>query len=168
MRVSTNPFSFSAALVVTVMLLFAACKKEDTYLYEVNPVNVQTAGSQKTNVKTTTEFISIAYTDLFAKSIAQADLMKLNTVYVAFGDKKLIEDRIIRNFLTKPGVQIPTLPSVNGDTAAFVTKTYRKFYNRDPDAFEAYYLKEQIRLNTAMTPLVIYYTFMTSDEYRYY
>jgi hypothetical protein len=94
--------------------------------------------------------------------------VQLSTVYLAFGDKKLIEDRILLNMLSQPNVQIPSVPHVNGDTTQFIVNTYKKLYNRDPDAFEKYYLKEQIRLNTAMTPRVIYYALMTADEYRYY
>ncbi|MBL7748140.1 MAG: hypothetical protein JNM19_11965 [Chitinophagaceae bacterium] len=148
--------------------LFTACEKEVEYLYEVNPVTVSSAGSGKSNAKSTTEFLTIAWADLFGTQIPQQELIQLNTVYQAFGDKKLIEDRILLNFLTRPGVQIPALPHVNGDTLQFIVSTYKKLYNRSPDAFEQYYMKEQIRLNAAMSPRVIWYALMTADEYRYY
>jgi len=149
-----------------LIVFYTSCKKDDDYIYQLQNVNVKQAGAEKVNSKNTTEFISIAYSDLFGFSISQVDLVKLNTVYSAFGDKKLIEDRIIRNFLNKGGLQIPlTIPS---DTSAFVISTYKKFYNREPNAFEAYYLKQQIKLNASLKPLVIYYSLMTSDEYRYY
>ncbi|CAN5596861.1 hypothetical protein BH11BAC2_BH11BAC2_05190 [soil metagenome] len=155
-------------LIGMCALLFSSCKKEDDFSYGLNDVNVNQPGANKTTAKTTTEFISIAYADLFGSTISQSNLVKLNTAYNSFGDKKLIEDRIIRNFLNDTNLVFPTVPAVNGDTGVFISNTYKKFYNREANAFEVYYLKEQIRLNIAMNPLTIYYALMTSDEYRYY
>lgn len=153
---------------VICSLLFTACEKEVDYLYEVNPVAVQSPGSIKSNAKSTVEFLTIAWADLFGTQIPQQELSKLNTVYVAFGDKKMIEDRILLNFLSKSGVQIPAQTNVAGDTVLYINNTYKKLFNRDANAFEQYYLKEQIRLNASMTSKVIWYALMTSNEYRYY
>ncbi len=160
-------------LVFLLMLLmtgclFVACEKETAYLYEVNTVSVQQSGSIKSNAKSTTEFITIAWADLFGAQIPQQELVKLNTVYSAFGDKKLMEDRILLNMLNKPGNLIPAAPHVNGDTLFFIQNTYKKLYNRDPDAFETFYLKEQIRLNPTISATLLWYALMSSDEYRYY
>lgn len=150
-----------------VLFLFS-CEKEKDYIYEVSPVTLQPSGSTKNNAKSTVEFVTIAWADLFGTQIPQQELVKLNTVYSAFGDKKLMEDRILLNLLNKPGILVPTATNVNGDTLKFIQNTYKKLYNRDPDAFEQYYLKEQIRLNSAMTATVIWYALMSADEYRYY
>lgn len=160
--------AFVLIATAAFVLVASSCEKETDYLYEVNPVTVQQNGNGKNNAKTTVEFITIAWADLFGSQIPQQDLVKLNTVYISFGDKKLIEDRIILNLLNRPGVQIPSVTNVNGDTLKFIENTYKKLYNRSPDAFEQYYLKEQIRVNTAMTAVVIWYALMSSDEYRYY
>lgn len=149
-------------------LTLMACQKEKDYIYEVNPVSVSAEGSGKSNRKTTAEFISIAWADFFGTQVPQSELLKLNTVYTAFGDKELIEDRILLNLIARPGVQIPAQVSVNGDTSAFIVSAYQRLYNREPSAFEDHYLKEQIRLNSAMTPKVIWYALMSSEEYRYY
>lgn len=154
--------------ILLMNLAFTACEKEVDYLYEVNPVTVQSPGSIKTNAKSTVEFLTIAWADLFGTQIPQQELSRLNTVYVAFGDKKMIEDRILLNFLSKSGVQIPAQTNVSGDTTLYINNTYKKLFNRDANAFEKYYMKEQIRLNAAMTSKVIWYALMTSDEYRYY
>ncbi len=155
-------------LLVIIIITLVSCKKEKTFLYEVNPVTVQQNGSVKNNVKNTTEFISIAYADLFGTNIPQSALVSLNTLYNAFGDKKMIEDRIILNLINIPGSVIPSQPSVNGDTIQFITNTYKKLYNREAGAFENYYLKETLRMNANVTPVVIYYALMTADEYRFY
>lgn len=165
MRISSIISCLATAVLIAGMF---SCTKEKDFLYEVDDIKVQQANTGKGNLKSNAEFISIAYTDLFGSAINQSDLVKLNRVYSAFGDRKLIEDRIIRNFLNDPSVQVPAVPSVAGDTSQFIINTFKKLYNRVPGAFEEYYLKEQIRLNASMTPVVIYYALMTSDEYRFY
>ncbi|MBL0102549.1 MAG: hypothetical protein IPP51_01485 [Bacteroidetes bacterium] len=147
---------------------FASCTTDKKYEYEVNPVNVSQNDGDKTTAKTTTEFISIAYSDLYGTSISQTKLVNLSVAYASFGDLKVIEERIVRNFLNDPVVIIPAQPSVNGDTSAFVKNCYRKFFNRDPNEFETYHWKELIRTNSSVTPATIYFAMMTSDEYRFY
>jgi hypothetical protein len=159
-------FLIYAALI---LVLIASCKKETSFLYEVDPVSVtQNGGNGKNNVKSTTEFVSIAYADIFGTNISTSYLQDLSTVYNAFGDKKMIEDRIIRAFLNSPSAIIPGSVSVGGDTSVFVVNTYKKLYNRDPNEFEKYYTVQLIRNETYMSAKVIYYALMTSDEYRYY
>ena len=82
-------------LLVSVTLLFTACKKE--YLFGVDDVDVVQNSASKNNVKTTTEFVSIAYSDIYGSTIPQVYLTKLSLAYLAFGDKKLVEDIIIKN-----------------------------------------------------------------------
>lgn len=150
------------------LVLFFSCKKEKQYQYEVDPVNVSDGSGDKPNQKSTIEFISIAYTDLFNTTIPQSKLINLSVAYNSFGDLKVIEDRIIRNLLNTPGVNIPSSVSVNGDTTQFIVNCYRKFYNRDPNELEKFFWKKSIATNTSVTPMIVYYTMMTSDEYRFY
>src|SRR6478672_2151448 len=92
-------------IILLLVLPFAfACKKEtkSSYIYEVEPVSVKKDGGNKQNQKTTTEFISIAYSDIFGSTITNTKLVNLSLAYDAFGDKKFIEDLIIRNYLSTP------------------------------------------------------------------
>src|SRR5689334_8982385 len=125
---------------VACLFLAVACSKEKTYLYEVNPVNVTQQNGVKGTAKSTTEFISIAYADLFGTTISNDDLTKLFTAYSSFGDKKLIEDRIIRQFLDLPGTNIPTSQQMRNDIPTYITNSYKKLFNRNPNEFEKYYL----------------------------
>lgn len=159
---------FKYSLPAAFMLLLFSCTKEKEIVYELNPVSVTQSGGDKSQPKSTAQFVSIAWQDLFGSNIPQSELVKLNTAYTSFGDKKVVEDAIIRNFLNKPGLNVPAVPSVNGDTLAFIRNSYLKFYNREPGVFESHYLREQFRQNTALTPVVFYYALMTSDEYRFY
>lgn len=154
--------------LVIACLAITSCKKDISYVYDVNDSNVSQPGVNKPNVKSTLEFISIAYSDLFGTSIGAGDLTDLSLCYLAFGDKKFIEDLIIRNFLKKPGVIIPTQATMTADVPGFVSATYRKFYNRDPNEFEKWQIVNKINSDATITPELVYYSFMTSDEYRYY
>lgn len=165
-------FAKNSFFVGILLVAFTSCKKEKEkiyeYVYEVKDVNVNQAGVNKPNVKSTVEFISIAYSDLFGTTIDQVNLTNLSLAYIAFGDKKFIEDMIIRNFLNKSGVVIPTKAEMTADVSAFVKATYRKFYNREPNEFEKWQLVNYINSDSNVTPELVYYSFMTSDEYRYY
>lgn len=155
-------------LPLVLILMFLSCSKEKQYQYEVNNVDVSGGTGAKNNQKSTTEFISIAYADLFNTTIPQSKLINLSVAYNSFGDLKVIEDRIIRNLLNTPGANIPASFSVSGDTTQFVVNCYRKFFNRDPNELEKYYWKGLIRTNNNVTPMIVYYSLMTSDEYRFY
>ena len=154
-------------LSILLITLFA-CTTDKKYQYDVNPVTVSQQGGDKTNRKSTTEFISIAYSDLFGTYIPQSKLINLSIAYSSFGDLKVIEERIIKNFLNDSNAVVPSLPSVNGDTSLFIINSYKKFYNREPNEFEKHYWKELIHINVSATPATIYYAMMTSDEYRFY
>jgi hypothetical protein len=159
-----------SALVIFLsgILLFAGCQKEKNIIYEVNDVNVQNPDANKDYVKSLTEFISIAYTDLFGESISQAQLQTLAVPYAGFGDLKLIEELIIKNFLNDPNVNIPTNAEMRENVDQFLFDTYQKFLNRAPNEFELWRLKSMIEENENITPDLVYYSIMTSNEYRYY
>jgi len=149
-------------------MCFSACKKDEIYVYNVNDVNVAKPDANKPNVKSQTEFISIAYSDLFGTQISQGDLVNLQLAYAAFGDLKLIEQLIIKNFLNEPGAQIPTSTEMRADVGQFVEDSYIKFYNRRPNEFEKWHLVNTINDDTQLTPELIWFAMMTSNEYRYY
>jgi hypothetical protein len=153
-------------LIAIIIFLTASCKKD--YVYEVEDVTVSQDDGEKNNVKTTTEFISIVYSDLFSTNIPTNTLVNLQTAYDAFGDKKLIEDRIVRHLLDSSAVQIPVAATMRANIPLFVDETILKFFNRTPDAFEKYFISNIIQSNTDITPVMVYYACLTSDEYRYY
>lgn len=155
----------SAALMLAVV---SGCQKEQNIIYDVNDVNVQQPNAKKDYVKSLTEFISIAYTDLFGQNISQAQLQTLAVPYAGFGDLKLIEELIIKNFLNEPTVIIPTDAQMRANVDQFLLETYQKFLNRYPNEFELWHMKNVIEENEDITPDLVYFAIMTSNEYRYY
>jgi hypothetical protein len=150
------------------LLLGPGCKKEKIYTYEVEDVNVAQPGTAKPNVKSDLEVLSIAYSDLFGTSIPASELEVMAQSYQSFGDKRLVMDMVILNFLNDPNVVIPTDASMRSDIGAFVDGCYRKFYVREPSAFERWFVTDLITQDPGLTPDLIYYAFMTSAEYRFY
>jgi hypothetical protein len=157
-------------LLAAVLALgaFSGCQKEKNIIYDVNDVNVNRPEGNKDYVKSLAEFISIAYTDLFGQNISQAQLQKLAVPYSGFGDLKLIEDMIIKNFLNSPSVVVPSDTDMRANVDQFIADTYQKFFNRNPNEFELWHMKNLIDENADITPELVYYAIMTSNEYRYY
>jgi hypothetical protein len=155
--------------VLIVSLTFSSCKKDKKAIYGINDVNIEQNSANKDHLKSTTEFISIAYSDIFGTVIATDKLSDLSTMYMAFGDKKLIEEMVIKNFLNEPTIQIPTLDRTSESTIQnFVTDGYKKLFNRTPDEYELWFVTDMIQKDTALTAELIYFSFMTANEYRYY
>lgn len=156
------------ACLILLGLLGHSCKKETEYIYGVTDVELNQSDANKPNVKSTNEFISIAYSDIFGATIPHDKLVKLQTAYTAFGDQKLIEQLVIRNFLNQPGNVIPSQGEMTADLNKFIEDTYIKFFARRPNEYETYYLKNMLTTDPSITPELVYYAMMTSNEYRYY
>ncbi len=155
-------------LFLATGIFLTSCRKEKVYVFGVDDVTVTQPGAEKPNIKTDEEFISIAYSDLFGTNISQSELGELSLSYVSFGDKRAVIDWIILNFLNDPAADVPTDAEMRADVNLFVNNTFRKFLVRDPNEFETWWISNQIENDTDMTPEVVYYTFMTSNEYRFY
>ncbi len=144
------------------------CKKETTYIYEVDDVLVTKDQSEKNVSKTMVEFISIAYADVFGLTISQNDLGLLSLLYLAFGDKVLIEDVLVKNMLNSPEANLPSDLEMRSNIEVYVKNAYLKLYNRDPNELESFTLTKKISDNPDMTSAMVYYAMMTSNEYRFY
>ena len=154
--------------VFLISIVFTSCKKETKYIYEVNDVQVSQEDIGKGIPKSTIEFLSIAYSDIFGNTISQNQLNRLSLLYLAFGDKKLLEDLLIKNMINRPESLLPSNQTMRADVDLFIVNAYQKLYNRSPNELEVFTLKKNINENAQMTAVMVYYAMMTSDEYRYY
>ena len=154
--------------IFSVLLLFS-CKKEKKITYQLNDVTIENNTANKDHLKSTIEFISIAYSDIFGTVISTNKLADLSTIYKAFGDKKLIEQMVIKNFLNEPSIQILQIDRSSSSTInIFVQNIYTKLYNRTPDEYELWFVTDMIQKDTTLTSELIYFSLMTANEYRYY
>ncbi len=154
-------------LLLSVLLL-ASCTEKQQPVYVVDQVALYQSASEKKNLKTETEFISIAYNDIFGKNITLEDLENAELPYIAFGDKEFIIDLLIRNYLNDTDALLPTDQEMRADIDQFVEDTYLRVYNRYPNEVEVWKLKQLIEKNASITSDMIYYAMMTAEEYRYY
>lgn len=161
-----NKFGF--ALLLTALLAVASCNKERRVIYQVEEQELYQHSSEKRNLKTTTQFISIAYNDLFGTNITTDELTKLDVAYQSLGDKHVLEDMIVKSLINRGGVQIVSDATMRTGVAEFVEGAYLRFYNRKPNEFEAWKMKDLIEKNSNITAKMIYYSMMTSEEYRFY
>lgn len=160
-------FRLLAFSALTIFLI--ACKPvEDLYVYEVNEVEVTQSGIDKNTPKSDLEFISLAYADLFGKTIENDALQSMVLAYNSLGDKALISDLIIRNMLNRPEADIPSSQEMRADIDGFIIATFKKFYVREPGEYELWYFRTLIDADPGITPEIIYYAILTSDEYRFY
>ncbi len=157
------------SILILAFILLPSCNKERRVIYEVQEQELYQNSSEKKTLKTTTQFISIAYNDLFGTNITSDELTKLDVAYQSLGDKYVLEDMIVKSLINRPsGVQIVSDATMRADVAEFVEGVYLRFYNRKPNEFEAWKMKDLIEKNTDITPKMVYYSMMTGEEYRYY
>ena len=154
---------------LVIFALLSACTKDNKkYIYKIEDVEIMEPGALKPSVKTSTEYISIAYSDIFGSTISTDLLNDLKKNYISFGDVGVTEDLIIRNFLNNSAAQIPSKAEMNNNIKQFVIDAYKKVYNRTPNEYEQWFLTNHIQNNSDVTPEVVYYSLMTSNEYRHY
>ncbi len=154
-------------LFISICVGLYACKKEIKKIFEVQTQQVSLTSINKNLFKKEIEFISIAYSDLFGKTIPADELSNAIRCYAGSNDKDMITDRIIRSYLNRSNIIIPSQQQVKNDVPTFVSKTYTKFYQRPPTEMEKFKMEQLINTNSTLTPTIIYYSFLTSDEYKF-
>lgn len=157
------------ALILGALVLLFSCQKEKKIIYELNDVIIEQNAANKDHLKSTLEFISIAHSDIFGTVISISKLFELIETHKSFGDKTLIEEMVIKNFLNEPTTFIPEIDRTSNITiTTFVTDTYKKLFNRVPDEYELWFVVDMIEKDSDLTAELIYFSLMTSNEYRYY
>jgi hypothetical protein len=149
--------------------IFNSCKKQETkYDYGVNNEYVLPNNISKTRLKTTDQYVSILYANLFQKALSSDNIFTISQCFDSVGDQILARQILIANLMKKTGVIIPTVATMNADIEKFISDTYVRFYVRTPTESEKAYLKKTIQADPNLTPELIYIAFALSDEYQYY
>ena len=156
-------------IYILLLIVLSSCKRDPSYIFEVNDVTVTASTGEKNRLKTDIEFVSIAHTDIFGSNISSNNLENIVTTYKSFGDKSLTIEMIIRKFIDDGGTNITAIDrSSKTSIESFVINTYKKLYNREPDAFEKWYLSDLIANDDEINAEIVYFSMMTANEYRYY
>ena len=153
---------------LSLLFLFASCQPEDKYLYEVNSVDVLPVNANKTKQKTIEQFVSILYANLFQTALSADEMVEIRKVVQSIGDKELVYEILISNFMNKPGVIVPSDEEMRGDIDEFLVETYKRFYVRFPTEAEKAYMRNFIESDPNVTAELVYFSFALSNEYQFY
>jgi hypothetical protein len=121
--------------------------------------------------KTNIEFHSILTTNLFQKPSSINELVRTDRVIQSCGDKTLINEVIISNYMNTSFVKLPSRQMMVDSTEKFVIDTYIRFFIRRPTEAEKTWFINFINANKAnpnFRPELVYTSFAASDEYMFY
>jgi hypothetical protein len=166
MRISKN--IQLAVLAIAFIAILGSCKKDLVADFQVNKEDVFDASLIKNRAKTNKQFISIVYTTLFQRAISSNGLYQTERVIESFGDKFLINEVIISNYMNASGVELPSDSLMKADPDSFIIDTYKLFYIRIPSELEISFFREYLEANPRVTPELVYVAFASSDENQFY
>jgi hypothetical protein len=152
------------------LLILSACKKNEN-TYEV--VNTSSYGDNlnKDKSKSNIEFHSILSTNLFQKPSSINELSRTDRVIQSCGDKTLINEVIISNYMNSSNVRLPSRRMMVDSTDRFIEETYIRFFIRRPTQAERTWFTNFINANKSnpnFRPELVYTAFAASDEYMFY
>ena len=152
------------------LLILSACKKNEN-TYEV--VNTSSYGDNlnKDKSKSNIEFHSILSTNLFQKPSSINELSRTDRVIQSCGDKTLINEVIISNYMNSSNVRLPSRKMMVDSTDRFIEETYIRFFIRRPTQAERTWFTNFINANKSnpnFRPELVYTAFAASDEYMFY
>ncbi len=153
---------------LALLLALAACNKDVTKIYEVNRQQVSLNTIDKEALKADLEFIANVHNDLFGTPIDGGMLQQTLVDLASSNDKKLVTDLVVRQMLNRADLPAPTDAAMRADLDGFVLKTYKRFFHREPNPFEAFKIRQMIEGDSAMSPVMVWYAFLTSEEYRFF
>ncbi|MEM7374931.1 MAG: hypothetical protein AAF587_40435 [Bacteroidota bacterium] len=157
-------------LLFFLLLLLSICcsSPEDSYLYEINPIELTSSTIEKTKQKTTDQYISILYANLFQKALSANELVEIRQSIESIGDKNLAHEIVISNFMNRSDVLVPSDEEMRADLDQFLLDTYKRFLVREPSQAEKKFLKTMILSNPDIQPELVYFSFAMSEEYQFY
>ena len=124
---------FKLAVFSLVVFFFIQCTKEKIITnYEVVETPSYGDNLNKDKDKTNIEFHSILTTNLFQKPSSINELTRTDRVIQSCGDKTLINEVIISNYMNTSFVKLPTRKFMIDSTEKFITDTYIRFFIRRP------------------------------------
>ena len=164
-------FNHKVIVVIGMLLLIGACKKKDPNTYGVVDTNTYGNNLNKDKDKSNIEFHSILTTNLFQKPSSINELSRIDRVIQSCGDKTLINEVIISNYMNSSNVKLPSRQMMIDSTERFVEETYIRFFIRRPTEAEKTWFINFIQSNKSnpnFRPELVYTAFAASDEYMFY
>lgn len=154
--------------LLLMSLLLTDCEKTESVIFQVNELEVRPSNAFKDKLKTEEQFVSILYANLFQSALSASELVEIVEVIYAFGDKPLIHEVLISNFMNTGQVVLPSNEEMRSDIEGFIRETYHRFLVREPAEAELQWFLNYIENNPGVTPELVYFAFALSNEYLYY
>jgi len=158
----TAAFFLAVALLTTV----TGCRKDP--IYELNTLDLLPPSANKDRLKSNEQFLAILHANMFQTALSANELYRLSECIESVGDKELVREVIISNFMNKPGVIIPSDELMHQDLDAFIIATYERFLVRVPTEAEKTWFRNYITANPNVSAELVYFSFALSNEYLYY
>ena len=164
MRISKLKYLYP--ILIAFAIGFSACEKDK--LYDVNEETILPPNANKTKLKSDQQYIAILYANLFQTALSSDDLFEASECVQSLGDKDLVHEVLISNYMNQNGVILPTNEDMRADIDGFLTETYNRFLVRNPTEAERQYFKNYINTHPNVRPELVDFSFALSDEYQYY
>ncbi len=155
-------------LLFSLIAFLLSCNKEKDVIYGVNEVPSIPPNAEKNKLKSPGQYLAILHANLFQQALSSSGLIQLTDITEAFGDKDLIHEVIISNFMNRPEVVLPPDSLMRADIDAFIEETYTRFFVRPPTELEKEYFRNYLQSHENVTPELVYMAFSLADEYRFY
>lgn len=156
-----------AVCIIGMLLLFSSCR-EETDLYEINDLHVLPVNSEKDKPKTSGQYISILYTNLFQEAIGPNRMLEAQKAIESIGDKQIAYDILVSKYMNDSRVVLPSDSMMRNDPEAFVRDTYKRFLVRQPTEAELKWMINYIESRPNLTTELVYFAFATSNEHFHY
>lgn len=166
-----NTRIFKLLFPIALIVCIAACRKDKNTRYEIVETPSYGNNLNKDKDKTNIEFHSILTTNLFQKPSSINELTRTDRVIQSCGDKTLINEVIISNYMNSGMVKLPSRKMMTDSTERFVEETYIRFFIRRPTEAEKTWFINYINANKSnpnFSPELVYTAFSASDEYMFY
>tara|TARA_B100001540_G_C15775673_1_gene628548 strand:+ start:1110 stop:1613 length:504 start_codon:yes stop_codon:yes gene_type:complete len=152
--------------ILSVFLILSSCKKDD--VYELNEVNATSYNANKDKLKSSNQFISILYANLFQEALSANELFEISRCIQSIGDKEVAHEIVFSNFMNKNGVIIPSDSLMRDNLDLFIEDTYKRFFVRDVTEAEREFFISFFESHPNVSAEMVYMAFALSNEYQYY
>lgn len=153
-------------LIIVISIISLSCRKEN--VYELNNINATSYNANKDKLKSTNQYISILYANLFQEALSANELVEISRCIESIGDKQVAHEIILSNLMNKEGVIIPSDSLMRSDLNLFIEETYKRFFVRDITEAEREYFLNFFESHPDVSAEMVYVAFSLSNEYQYY
>ena len=150
-----------------MLITFASCKKEEP-IYDVNQIQSTSYNANKNKLKSTAQYISILYANLFQKALSANELVEITRCIESIGDKEVAHEIVLSNFMNQTGVTLPSDSLMRADLDMFLEETYKRFYVRDITEAEREFFLKFFESHPNVSAEMVYSAFSLSNEYQFY